>query len=45
MTLILTYLAQSSHELVPGDVLEPILVSIANNFVNERSSPEGMAVG
>ena len=45
VTLILTYLAQSAHELVPEDVLEPVLMTIANNFVSDRSAPEAMAVG
>ena len=45
MTQILTYAAQASHELVPSDVLEPVIMAIANNFVSERSSPESIIVG
>ena len=45
VTKILQYLAQASHELVPPDVLEPLLKLIANNFVTERNSNEVMAVG
>eukprot|EP00047_Mylnosiga_fluctuans_P003731 m.230644 g.230644 ORF g.230644 m.230644 type:complete len:691 (-) comp12092_c0_seq1:145-2217(-) len=45
VTLILTYLAQAAHELVPEDVLEPVLMTISNNFVSDRSAPEVMAVG
>ena len=45
VTKILQYTAQASHELVPPDVLEPVLKTIANNFVSERNSSEVMAVG
>ncbi|KAI1286748.1 Protein SDA1 -like protein [Halotydeus destructor] len=45
VTKILVYAAQSAHELVPPDVLEPVLKTIANNFITERNSSEGMAVG
>lgn len=45
VTLILTYLAQASHELVDPDVLAPCVGTLANNFVTDRSSPAVMAVG
>jgi hypothetical protein len=45
VTLILTYLAQAAHDLVPEDVMEPVLQTVANNFVSDRSSAEVMAVG
>jgi protein SDA1 len=45
VTSILTFLAQASHDLVPPDVLEPCVRTLANHFVNDRSSPEVMAVG
>ena len=45
VTQILTYAAQASHELVPSDVLEPVIMAIANNFISERSSPESIIVG
>ena len=45
VTKILQYTAQAAHELVPPDVLEPVLKVIANNFVSERNSSEVMAVG
>ncbi len=45
VTLLLTYVAQAAHDLVPPDALEPVLKAIANSFVHERSSPESIAVG
>lgn len=45
VTHVLTFLAQATHDLIPSDVLESVLMTIANNFVAERSSPESMAVG
>ena len=45
MTLILTYVAQATHDLVPEDTFEPVLMAIANHFVSDRSSSEVMAVG
>jgi len=42
---LLQFSAQAAHELVPPDVLEPVLKSIVNNFVTERNSAEVMAVG
>ncbi|XP_055839461.1 protein SDA1 homolog [Episyrphus balteatus] len=45
VTRILQFAAQASHELVPGDVLEPVLKTIANNFITERNSSDVMAIG
>jgi protein SDA1 len=45
VTMILTFLAQASHELVDPDVLAPCVGTLANNFVTDRSSPAVMAVG
>ncbi|XP_023307069.2 protein SDA1 homolog [Lucilia cuprina] len=45
VTRILQFAAQASHELVPGDVVEPILKTIANNFITERNSSDVMAIG
>uniref|UniRef100_T1GI53 Protein SDA1 n=1 Tax=Megaselia scalaris TaxID=36166 RepID=T1GI53_MEGSC len=45
VTRILQFAAQASHELVPGEVVEPVLKVIANNFVTERNSSDVMAIG
>jgi len=45
VTKLLMCAAQASHEMVPPDTLEPVLMAIANNFVSERNSVEVMAVG
>ncbi|KAH8416187.1 hypothetical protein KR222_010114 [Zaprionus bogoriensis] len=45
VTRILQFAAQASHELVPGDIIEPILKTIANNFITERNSSDVMAIG
>ncbi|XP_074650192.1 uncharacterized protein LOC141905265, partial [Tubulanus polymorphus] len=45
VTKLLQYAAQSSHELVPPDTIESIVMTIANNFITERNSGEVMAVG
>ncbi|KAJ8884267.1 hypothetical protein PR048_016124 [Dryococelus australis] len=45
VTKILQCLAQSAHELVPPDVLAPLLKTLVNNFVTERNSSDVMAVG
>jgi len=42
---MLQFCAQSAHELVPPDAIEPVLKAIVNNFVTERNSSEVMAVG
>lgn len=45
VTRVLQFAAQASHELVPGDIIEPILKTIANNFITERNSSDVMAIG
>ena len=45
VTVILTYLAQACHRLVPPDTLRPLISTLATHFVTDRSSPEVMMVG
>nr|XP_022902455.1 protein SDA1 homolog [Onthophagus taurus] len=45
VTRILQFAAQATHSLVPPDVLEPLLKTIANNFITERNSSDVMAIG
>ncbi|XP_058473290.1 protein SDA1 homolog [Solea solea] len=45
VTKILLCAAQSSHQLVPPEILEPVIMTIANNFVTDRNSGEVMTVG
>lgn len=45
VTRILQFAAQASHELVPPDVIEPVLKALANNFITERNSSDVMAIG
>ncbi|KMS93972.1 hypothetical protein BVRB_026080, partial [Beta vulgaris subsp. vulgaris] len=45
VTTIMSFLVQSCHSKIPPDVLEPIVKAIADQFVNDRSRPEAMAVG
>lgn len=45
VTKMLLYIAQASHELVPPDTLEPIIKTLANNFITERNSSDVMAIG
>lgn len=45
VTRILQFAAQASHDLVPPDVIEPILKTLANNFITERNSSDVMAIG
>ncbi|XP_065826275.1 protein SDA1 homolog [Oscarella lobularis] len=45
VTKLLTYLAQSCHDLVPPDVITPTLMTVANHFVSERNADEVMVVG
>lgn len=45
VTRILQFTAQASHELIPPDVIEPVLKTLANNFVSERNSSDVMAIG
>ncbi|XP_015595103.1 protein SDA1 homolog isoform X2 [Cephus cinctus] len=45
VTKLLQFVAQASHELVPSDVMEPVLKTLVNNFVTERNSADVMAIG
>uniref|UniRef100_A0A7S3LJ65 Protein SDA1 n=1 Tax=Aplanochytrium stocchinoi TaxID=215587 RepID=A0A7S3LJ65_9STRA len=45
VTSVLAFLIQASHDLVPVEEVEPMVKLIANNFVNDRSGSEVMAVG
>uniref|UniRef100_A0A8D8TFG0 Protein SDA1 n=1 Tax=Cacopsylla melanoneura TaxID=428564 RepID=A0A8D8TFG0_9HEMI len=45
VTRLMQFVAQASHELVPPDVLEPVLRALVNNFVTERNSSDAMAMG
>ncbi|KAK4877569.1 hypothetical protein RN001_010075 [Aquatica leii] len=45
VTRILQFVAQASHELVPPDAIEPLLKTIANNFITERNTSDVMAIG
>ncbi|XP_057656500.1 protein SDA1 homolog [Diorhabda carinulata] len=44
-TRILQFAAQASHELVPPDVIHPVLKTLANNFITERNSSDVIAIG
>jgi protein SDA1 len=45
VTSFLASLAQSTHSLVPPDVLEPLIQKIANEFVSEASAAEVASSG
>jgi protein SDA1 len=45
ITNIMVHLVQSCHELVPPQELQPIVRSIAFNFISDRSSEEAVALG
>ncbi|KAM6986002.1 protein SDA1 homolog [Aplochiton taeniatus] len=45
VTKILLCAAQASHQLVPPEVIQPVIMTIANNFVTDRNSGEVMTVG
>lgn len=46
VTKIIVYAAQASHEIVPPEeCIYPLILSIANNFVNEGCSDEVITVG
>jgi protein SDA1 len=45
VTSFLASLAQATHDLVPPDVLEPLLQKIANEFVSEAAASEVAAAG
>jgi len=42
---VLAYAAQASHELVPPDVISPVIKAIANNFVSDHCRNEVIAAG
>lgn len=42
---MMQFVAQASHEIIPPDVLEPVLRALVNNFVSERNSSDVMAIG
>ncbi|GFQ64741.1 protein SDA1 homolog, partial [Trichonephila clavata] len=45
VTKILLCAAQATHEQVPPDIAATLIKEILDNFVTERNSPEGIAVG
>ncbi|XP_019621562.1 PREDICTED: protein SDA1 homolog isoform X2 [Branchiostoma belcheri] len=45
VTRILLCAAQASHTQIPPDILQQMLMTIANNFITERNSNEVMTVG
>lgn len=45
VTSFLASLAQSTHTLVPPDVLEPLVMKIANEFVSEAAASEVASAG
>ncbi|KAI9817331.1 MAG: Severe Depolymerization of Actin [Phylliscum demangeonii] len=45
VTSFLASLAQASHQLVPPDVLEPVVQKIAHEFVSEAAASEVAAAG
>ncbi|MDA4132048.1 MAG: hypothetical protein OK454_02845, partial [Thaumarchaeota archaeon] len=45
VTSFLASLAQGTHNLVPPDALEPLVLKIANEFVSEASAPEVASAG
>ena len=45
VTSFLASLAQSTHNLVPPDILEPLVLKIANEFVSEAAAAEVASAG
>ncbi|XP_071547057.1 protein SDA1 homolog isoform X2 [Panulirus ornatus] len=45
VTKVMVFAAQAAHAQVPPDDLEPVLHTLANNFVTDRCSSEAMAMG
>lgn len=45
VTKILLCAAQASHQLVPPEIIQSVIMTIANNFVTDRNSGEVMTVG
>lgn len=42
---LLAFATRGTHSLVPPEVLQPMVKTIATNFITDRSQPEVMAVG
>ncbi|XP_003774571.1 protein SDA1 homolog [Sarcophilus harrisii] len=45
VTKILLFAAQAAHHLVPPEIIESLLMTVANNFVTDKNSGEVMTVG
>ncbi|KAM6440964.1 protein SDA1 homolog [Liasis olivaceus] len=45
VTKILLFAAQATHQLVPPEIMQPVLMTVANNFVTDKNSGEVMTVG
>ncbi|XP_074848133.1 protein SDA1 homolog [Carettochelys insculpta] len=45
VTKILLFAAQASHQLVPPEIIQSVLMTVANNFVTDKNSGEVMTVG
>ncbi|NXX93439.1 SDA1 protein, partial [Centropus bengalensis] len=45
VTKILLFAAQASHQLVPPEIIQSVIMTIANNFVTDKNSGEVMTVG
>ena len=45
VTGILAACVQASHELVPPDMLEPVVKTLVNHFVSDKSRPEVITLG
>eukprot|EP01026_Neomeris_dumetosa_P037271 TRINITY_DN3016_c0_g1_i6.p1 TRINITY_DN3016_c0_g1~~TRINITY_DN3016_c0_g1_i6.p1 ORF type:complete len:842 (+),score=199.65 TRINITY_DN3016_c0_g1_i6:114-2639(+) len=45
VTQVLAALVQACHEVVPPDVLQPVLRQLVDNFVHDRARPEVMTIG
>ncbi|XP_074084572.1 protein SDA1 homolog [Macrotis lagotis] len=45
VTKILLFAAQAAHQRVPPEIIESLLMTVANNFVTDKNSGEVMTVG
>lgn len=45
VTRLLLFAAQATHELVPPDLVENLIKTIAYNFITERNSSDAIAIG
>ncbi|CAK9291784.1 unnamed protein product [Gordionus sp. m RMFG-2023] len=45
VTRLLLYLVQSVHDFLPAEILKPLIIKIANNFITEKNSGEVITVG